>query len=226
MGEMLTEERLQFVIDLAIEIVQLGKSFQVFPPAEVTQDPGLLDRDDAAAKLVATKWWLRFADGGEHLLTFPELMIVTQNLIGLLTQVRDGTPSNFTVSVPNLMNPETVRFLLGKLELEGVVRERYVPAFPLYGVQKEEAGTGRQLQGCSDPNTGLDLIFAFSDKEVADQFAQQIPGGSSVLLADNFGELKALLQSTAARAIAFDPVFVGGHFRARHTLLAPAILSL
>ena len=61
----------------------------------MTQEPGLLDRDDAAAKLVATKWWLRFTDGGEHLLTFPELMIVTHNLIGLLTHVRDGTPSSF-----------------------------------------------------------------------------------------------------------------------------------
>src|SRR5438270_6122623 len=114
MEETLSEERLRFVIDLAIEIVQLGKAFQVFPPAEVTQDPGLLDRDDAAAKLVATKWWLRFADGGEHLLTFPELMIVTQNLIGLLTRARDGNPTAFSASVPNLMNPETVRFLLGK----------------------------------------------------------------------------------------------------------------
>src|SRR5207253_1299004 len=125
---------------------------------------------------------------------------VTHNLIGLLTHARDGTPGTFAVSVPNLMNPQTVRFLLGKLDLEGVARERYVPAFPLYGVHKAGADTGLQLQGYSDPDTGLDLIFAFSDKEVADRFARQIPGGCSVLLADDFGELKALLRSTGAQA--------------------------
>ena len=63
----LTEDRLRSLIELVGDIVAHGKTFKVFPPAEVTQDPDVLDRDDAAAKLLATKWWLRFADGGEQL---------------------------------------------------------------------------------------------------------------------------------------------------------------
>jgi hypothetical protein len=222
MDGLLTEERLRFLIDLVADIAQQGKAFNVFPPAEVTNEPAVLDRDDAAAKLIATKWWLRFSDGAEHLLTFPELMIITHNLIALMTKPSAG----FTISIPNLMNPETVRFLLGKLDLEGVPRDKYVPTFPLYGVHKGEAGTNLQLQGCSDPNTGLDLIFVFSDPALADRLAGQIADGSSILLAESFGELKTLLQSTGAQAVAFDPVLMAGRFQARHTVLVPAILAM
>jgi hypothetical protein len=230
MEPMLTEERLRSLIALVGEIVEQGKTFKVFPPAEVTQDPDVLDRNDAAAKLLGTKWWVRFADGGEQLLTFPELMIVTHNLIAVMTQVRQReqageNASPVSISVPNLMSPETVRFLLSKLEMEGVTRERYIPSFPLFGVHQGEAEGKLQLQGCSDPNTGLDLLFVFTEQALADRFAEQIPGASSVLVAASHDDLKALLRTSPARAVAFDPVLSGGKLQARHTVLVPAILS-
>jgi hypothetical protein len=215
----LTEERLRFLIDLVGDVVRLGKAFKAFPPAELTRDPGLLDRDDAAARLVGTKWWLRFADGGEQVLTFPELMVVTHNLIAMMTQT--GT---FAMSVPNLMSPETVRFLLGKLDLEGLPRQQYVPAFPLYGVHLGEAGNKLQLQGCRDPNTGLDLIFVFTEQALAERFAEQVRGARSVLLAESHADLKALLQTSPVQAVAFDPVLDGKQLQIRHTVLVPAIV--
>jgi hypothetical protein len=222
MDDMLTDERLRSVIELAAAIARGGRAFRVFPPAEVTQDASVLDRDDAAVRLVGTRWWLRFADGGEHLLTFPELMVLTHNLVGLLTRAARGPAGGYPPSVPDLLNPRTVRFLLSKLELEGVPRDQYRPTFPLYGVRGGQAGASPELQGCTDPDTGLDLVFAFSDRDAAERLAAQVPGAETVLVATNVGELQALLGSTAAHGVAFDPAFDGNRFRARHTLLIRA----
>jgi hypothetical protein len=54
MDDMLTEKRLQSVIELAAAIAQRGWAFRVFPPSELTQDASVVDRNDAATRLVAT----------------------------------------------------------------------------------------------------------------------------------------------------------------------------
>jgi hypothetical protein len=97
----------------------------------VTADPGILECDDVATRLAPTKWWLRLSDGGEELLTFPELMVLTYNLLLMRQQIRHraGLPpgqaaASITFAVDELMQPQVAKSLLGKLALEGVSKKK------------------------------------------------------------------------------------------------------
>lgn len=125
----LTEDRMQFIGNLVGRIVELNEAFKVCPPSEVTADPTILRSDEAVTKLAGTKWWLRFADGREELLTFTELMVLTYHLVMVKVQLmeaqRQGAMTgqvkvSFGMAVPAIMTPEGVKTLLSKLTLEGI----------------------------------------------------------------------------------------------------------
>lgn len=125
----LSEDRMQLIANLVGRIVQLGQGFKIFPPPEVTSNPGVLASDDAVTRLAETKWWLRFADEREELLSFTELMILTYNLIMVKLQLQEAQRQanpvgeakiSVTFAVPQIMTPEGVKTLLSKLNLEGI----------------------------------------------------------------------------------------------------------
>ena len=125
----LTDERMQFIYNLVGQTFELAKGFKVFPPAEVTDDPAVLKDARIVERLRKTKWWLRFADGREELLTLPELLVFTYNLIAVRQQLDEarqrGVQSgkleiNLRFAPSQSMTTEGVQTLLSKITLEGM----------------------------------------------------------------------------------------------------------
>lgn len=123
----ITDERMKLVAGLIGHIVNLGQQFKIYPPAEVTREPGILKSDEVAEKLAGTKWWLSLADGEEELLSFTELMVLSYELAMIQIQMlkNQGGESgkieiDLRVNLAELMAPEHVKILLSKLRLEGI----------------------------------------------------------------------------------------------------------
>ena len=119
------------IANLVGSIVQSGRDFTLYPPKEVTRDPAVLKSEDIVVRLADTKWWLRLDDGHEELLTLPELIGLVHNLLGARRQLGDvkrRAKAKGSVSVginfdaASLMTPESVRTLLGKVNLEGLTK--------------------------------------------------------------------------------------------------------
>jgi len=79
--------------------------------------------------LADSKWWLRLADGREELLTLPELLALTYNLLTVKQQAERAKKRGpqkvkgkmrLTFAVHRLMTPAIAETLLGKVMLEGM----------------------------------------------------------------------------------------------------------
>ena len=79
----ISSERMQFLTKLAGHIVELSWGYKIYPPKEVTDDHSVLKSDQIIQILSGTKWWLRFADGTEEMLSFAELLVLIYQLIHL-----------------------------------------------------------------------------------------------------------------------------------------------
>lgn len=227
----LSQDRVELITNLAGQVLQLGREFEIHPPAEVTTNPAVLESDEAAEDLKGTKWWLRFADGREELLTFTELMVLTYNLIVVTqTQARGARPGEIKVSlrmsVPEVMAPANVKALLGTLELVGVRRRQFQPTFPLYGLHQGQGGEKTHLQGCTDPDTRAVLLFVFTETAHAETFANQFGSGTPVLIANSHEEFKEVLRQGPAQFVVFDPVLSGGQLQVTYAVPVPAILGV
>jgi hypothetical protein len=126
---LLPEERMAVVAKLVGSIVQSGREFTLYPPKEVTSDPAVLKSPEIVSRLAKAKWWLRIDDGTEEILTLPELVGLLYNLLAARRQLDDvkrraktkGSVSiGITFDAAKLMTPESVRNLLGKVNLEGL----------------------------------------------------------------------------------------------------------
>lgn len=123
------KDRLQLVMNIAGNAVQLQKAFKIYPPKEVLARPEVLCSDAIIEELADTKWWLKFADGREEILSLPELIALTYNLIQIRIQFdearlhgfKGGNLSiKFHLAINELMTPEVVKMLFEKMALEGL----------------------------------------------------------------------------------------------------------
>ena len=89
----------------------------------------MLKSPEIVSRLAKAKWWLRLDDGTEEILTLPELVGLLYNLLAARRQFDDvkrraktkGSVSiGITFDAAKLMTPESVRNLLGKVNLEGL----------------------------------------------------------------------------------------------------------
>ncbi len=125
----LTEERIQVISSVISQVVKAKGGFKIFPPREVTSDPSILQSDRIITRLADSKWWLRLADGREELLTLPELLALTYNLLTVKQQAERAKKRGpqkakgkmrLTFAVHRLMTPDIAKTLLGKVILEGM----------------------------------------------------------------------------------------------------------
>jgi hypothetical protein len=83
---------------------------------------------------------------------------------------------------------------------------QFTVTYPLYGIHQGKVGEDAQLQGCTHPTTGTDLVFLFTELGHAEQFAKGFGSGQAVKVADSHADLKRVLARGKAEAVAFDPV--------------------
>jgi hypothetical protein len=217
-GDDLAKEQVSRIMNLVGEIVQLGEGYKIHPPAEATADPSILTTDEAATKLRGSKWWLKFANGREELLTFEELLFMTANQIMVVLQLREkrrqgqsGKISvSFKVAFSDVMAPASVKALLGKMELEGL-RRIEKPTFPqikypVYGIQAA-AGALLSISEQGDESTGV--LSLFTGRTTAESFAKKSGMGKVVPIAANLSEFQQVLKSMSnLMTVAFDAVLV------------------
>jgi hypothetical protein len=125
----LTQERMNVITSLIWQVVKAKRGFKIYPPWEVTSDPSILRSDEIMDRLADSKWWLRLADGREELLSLPELLALTYNLLTVKHQSEQAKKRGpqkvkgkmrLTFAVHRLMTPDIAKTLLGKVILEGM----------------------------------------------------------------------------------------------------------
>jgi hypothetical protein len=211
----LSPVRVNFVTTLVGEVINNNATFKVYPPKVLVDDPSILEKDEAATKLLGTKWWLKFAHGREEAVSFTELMALTYNLVVVKIQLlhrqqqgagRGSFDITFNMCVPEIMKPENVKAMLSKLDIEGIERKTgFTPQFPMYALHDGEERKAR-LHGCADPTTGAHIVFVFTKLDFAKQFAKHFGSGEPALIARNHEQLKDVLRRGAAQVVAFNPV--------------------
>lgn len=127
MHEQVTDERMKLVANLIGQIIKLHERFKIYPPDEVLQEPELLKNDLAAEKLAGTRWRLSLSDGMEETLSFTELVVLSYELAMIhahllkpRTDPDQPVEIDLRFKVEELMTPEHVKMLLGKLKFEGL----------------------------------------------------------------------------------------------------------
>ena len=127
MHEEVADERMKLVAMLIGRIVELGEQFKIYPPNEALQEPEILKNDQAAEKLAGTQWRLSLSDGREETLSFTELIVLSYELAVVQAHLlkAQADPSqpvevDFRFKLEELMTPEHVKTLLGKLTFEGL----------------------------------------------------------------------------------------------------------
>ena len=113
---------------------QAEAPYKVYPPQEVVDDPSVVESEDVVERLKDKQFQVVFNDGVSEILSLPELMVFTQNLIFIKIQVEETlrqlkksqTRSNVQLKLttnifPHLaMHPDMVRLLFSKISLEPV----------------------------------------------------------------------------------------------------------
>jgi len=125
----LPPDRMDLVLDLVRHVFNLGRGFKVYAPKEVTDNPSILKSDEVVSRLANSKFWLRFVDGREEMLSLAELLTLTYNLICVRAQmdevnqrgIASGTVQlNFCFAVQEIMKPDHAKQLLTKITFERV----------------------------------------------------------------------------------------------------------
>ncbi len=127
MHEEVADERMKLVATLIGRIVELGEPFKIYPPDEALQNPEVLKSDRAAEQLKGTQWRLSLSDGQEEILSFTELIVLAYELAMIQVHLlkAQADPSHpvevdLRFKLEELMTPEHVKTLLGKLTFEGL----------------------------------------------------------------------------------------------------------
>ena len=128
----LTDDQLRRITDMVKSVITTRCYFKVFPPREVVEEPAVLRADDVVERLLHTKWWLAFNDGREELVSFPELIAMTYQLVMVNAVVEemqrdmqskgetDGTVDiDASFNLWELLQPDMARSLLRRLSIEG-----------------------------------------------------------------------------------------------------------
>ena len=130
----LTDDQLRRITDMVKSVITTRCYFRVFPPREVVEEPAVLRADDVVERLLHTKWWLAFNDGREELVSFPELIAMTYQLVMVNATIEevqrdmqskgetDGTVDiDASFNLWELLQPDMARSLLRRLSIEGSV---------------------------------------------------------------------------------------------------------
>jgi len=227
----LTPKQMQRVINLVGQIFELGRAFKVYPPKEVTDNPSVLKDQFVSEKLMDTKWWLRFHDGEEALLDFPEILALVHQLREVRRQLEtSGVQSgnvkvSFEFAMKHLLEPDTAIKLLNSLDLEGIERKQFRPTFPLYGLHDGEEGQDARLVGAQHPETGHNVVFVFTDEDLAVKFADASQQGRVVRIADNDVIFRQVLRRGSPEVVAFDPVLREGQLAVKTMCWVKEILG-
>lgn len=127
MHDEIANERMKRVAELIGRIVELGEAFKIYPPDEALHNPEILKSDQAAEQLNGTQWRLSLSDGKEETLSFTELIVLAYELamiqVHLLKVQADPSHQvkvDLRFKLEELMTPEHVKTLLGKLTFEGL----------------------------------------------------------------------------------------------------------
>jgi hypothetical protein len=113
---------------------QSHTGYRVYPPRELLDDPSLATRDDAVERLWDKRFRVEFQDGTTEVLTMPELMVFTEQLILIAVQMQTilgqldkagvnqpvRASVNANISVERAMHPKAVKVLLSKISFESV----------------------------------------------------------------------------------------------------------
>jgi len=112
-------------LNLLCTLAATNGGFYIIPPIEVQNDPSCLAAEDVIEQLSGTTWRLRFQDGSERALRFPDFMILLYNLEQITAQIElleaagiQDVRSRFglrtTIDETVVMQPTIVRELLRK----------------------------------------------------------------------------------------------------------------
>jgi hypothetical protein len=128
----LTKDEMDGVMELVNRRAtsQAHNTFAVHPPQKLLSNPSLMVSDNVIDELKDSIFSVVFQDGTAKMLSFPELMAFTFNLIVLnhewrqlekmVAAAKPDVPTNFNVSfqfaMQHIMTPETVKALLSKIE--------------------------------------------------------------------------------------------------------------
>jgi hypothetical protein len=127
----LTKDEMNGVMELVSRRAtsQGQNSFAIHPPQKLIENPSLLESDSVIDELKDSVFSVVFQDGTAKMLSLPELMAFTFNLIVLAQEskriekmvaaVKSDAPTSFNVSfqfaMQHIMTPETVKVLLSKI---------------------------------------------------------------------------------------------------------------
>lgn len=99
-------------------------TFKLFAPSCVVEDPEIILRPGVIDALRDTKWWLRYTDGEEELLTLTQLMCLTYMVIYIAQARRGNVPAaDAQFSLDEVMQEPVVQALLLRLDIENIPRE-------------------------------------------------------------------------------------------------------
>ena len=128
---LIPEPRMKMIMDLIGKRMtsESRRSFAVHPPQKLIDNPRLIEGDVNIDELRDLEFKVAFQDGETQTLAFHELMFLTHELIFLAIQMQEiqeklvkGGFDEVSVQIKNtiaprdIMQPATVRVLLGKLE--------------------------------------------------------------------------------------------------------------
>ena len=211
----ISKDQLHKISNLIGYIVESASGYKVFPPREVIDDPAVLQRGDIVDRLADTKWWLRFKDGREEILTLVELMCLTYEMIAVKIQLDEAREQggltgeinvSFKLPVEQIMTPDGVRTLLSKIELEGIHQPEIMLAgtsirFPLYIV------SGQSMPLIHDPSGKHLPVYtnrALAEQERHNQTIYEIHGPEQLCQLAEMHE-----RSAGTVGVCFDPVRKG-----------------
>jgi hypothetical protein len=128
----LTKEEMEGVMELVHRraTTHSQNTFAVHPPQKLIDNPALMESDEVIEELKDSIFSVVFQDGTSQMLTLPELMAFTFNLIVLAHEfqqvekmVSAAEPTSttnvkvsFQFAMQQIMTPETVKVLLAKVE--------------------------------------------------------------------------------------------------------------
>lgn len=225
----LSPEQHQRISELVGQIFELSRGFKIFPPREVTDDPAVLSDQFISERLMDTKWWLRFQDGSEEMLSYSELLALVYQLRDIKRQLDQAKSNDVRIkcefAMKHLLEPDAAIDLLASLDLEGVERKRFTMTYPIYALHDGEEGQDAALIGAQHPQTGHNIVFAFTDEDQAATFAALFGRGRVTRIAENIDELRAVLKRGTPEVIALDPVCRDGRVDVKMMILVKTILG-
>jgi hypothetical protein len=136
----LSDKEMQSLMELVNKraMSQAGNSFAVHPPRKLLEQPAIAESDRVIDELADSVFVVVFQDGTSRMLSLVELMVFTYHLLMIKAQALEVTAMlrnapqhdgetqikvKFNFKIEDVMRPEMVKFLLGKIEFSRVASD-------------------------------------------------------------------------------------------------------